>query len=121
MTALTNTSLVMSSDADWLMFWLSRKKIFQKARNIEVCTVYVGVDGVRMDDLEDSEEVASMDQVAFVPSLSRTYSLWYRGRYMTITRSRISEANMWKGPLDMVKIRYVHTYHSCYVDKGGAG
>ncbi|PIL24720.1 transporter [Ganoderma sinense ZZ0214-1] len=90
--------------ADWLMHWLSQKKVFRMARNVEVCTLCADLDGVRMDDLDDDEEASSTEQVVFLPSLYRTYSLWYRGRYMTITRTRISEANMWKGPLDMIEI-----------------
>ena len=90
------------------MYWLSQKKVFQKARNIEVSSLYFGTKGVSMDELEESEEVRMKDRVAFLPSLSQTYSLWYRGRYMTVTRSRISEGTMWRGPTDMLKIRCVY-------------
>ncbi len=95
------------------MHWLSQNKVFQTARNIEVRSPgpLSGIEGVHTNDLEDNEEgvtLSSKDHVVFMPSLSRTYSLWYRGRYMTVTRSRISESNMWRGPLDMLKIRYAH-------------
>ncbi|KAI0695104.1 BCS1 N terminal-domain-containing protein [Cerioporus squamosus] len=63
--------------ADWLMYWLSQRKIFQSARNIE-------------DDLGEKDEKDGM--VAFLPSLKRMYSLWYKGRYMTVSRERSSES-----------------------------
>ncbi|KAM5536643.1 hypothetical protein V8D89_009738 [Ganoderma adspersum] len=99
------------SDGDgceWLMYWLSQKKVFQKARSIEVRSPNRRVEGMPMNDLEDGEQGAALiqkDRVAFLPSLSRTYSLWHRGRYMTVTRTRIQEGSVWKGPIDMFKIR----------------
>ncbi|KAI1791779.1 P-loop containing nucleoside triphosphate hydrolase protein [Ganoderma leucocontextum] len=71
--------------SQWLMYFLSQKKVFQKACNIEVCTLYFGAEGVCVNDLGDGGEVSSNDQVAFLPSLSRTYTLM--------------------GPTDMLKIR----------------
>ena len=69
-----------------------------------------------MNDLEDGEQEAeaplSKDHVAFLPSLSRTYSLWHRGRYMTVIRTRIADGNMWRSPLDMFKIKYGYIPHT---------
>ncbi|EJF57211.1 P-loop containing nucleoside triphosphate hydrolase protein [Dichomitus squalens LYAD-421 SS1] len=81
--------------ADWLMYWLSRRKVFQTARSIEVSTYFFGLDDARADDLGEVED--GEDQVSFLPSLSRTYSFWYRRRYVTVSRNRENEGG-WHRP-----------------------
>ena len=92
--------------AEWLIYWMSQRKVFQKARSIEVRNWYFGHEGVRVNDIGDGDD--RDDQVVFLPSLSRTYSLWYRGRYMTVSRDRIREGGPRRDPDDMLKIRYAH-------------
>ncbi|PIL24723.1 transporter [Ganoderma sinense ZZ0214-1] len=94
-----------SDGAEWLMYWLSQQRVFQKARSIEVCTWYFGPEGVCVNDLGDSDGDDRNDQVVFLPSLARTYSLWYRGLYLTVSRDRVLDAGSpWKTSKDMLQI-----------------
>ncbi|KAI8985570.1 P-loop containing nucleoside triphosphate hydrolase protein [Trametes punicea] len=69
--------------ADWVLHWLSRRKVFNTARTIEVSALCYGLRTSTIDDLGYTDDG---DEVCFVPSLSKTYSVWYRGRYMTVRR-----------------------------------
>ncbi|KAM5536647.1 hypothetical protein V8D89_009742 [Ganoderma adspersum] len=92
---LTHPGVVLFGIAEWLIYWLLQWKVFQKARSIEVCTwYYFGPEGVRVNDLGDKD--GGNDQVAFLLSLSRTYSLWYRGRYLAVSRDRVPYGGPWR-------------------------
>ncbi|TFK77980.1 P-loop containing nucleoside triphosphate hydrolase protein [Polyporus arcularius HHB13444] len=71
--------------ADWLMHWLSKEKVFQSARDIEVSTR-----GGMIDDLGDNDDPDAEDNVVFLPSTEQTYSMWYKRRYITIGRDRVN-------------------------------
>ncbi|KAI0697818.1 hypothetical protein C8T65DRAFT_17642 [Cerioporus squamosus] len=73
--------------ADWLMHWLSKEKVFQYARDIEVSTR-----GGMIDDLGDNDDPDAEDNVVFLPSTEQTYSMWYKRRYMVIGRDRVTNA-----------------------------
>ncbi|RPD59031.1 P-loop containing nucleoside triphosphate hydrolase protein [Lentinus tigrinus ALCF2SS1-7] len=88
--------------ADWLMHWLSKKKVFQTARDIEVSTR-----GGTIDDLgenDDSDQEAEYN-VVFLPSTSQTYSAWYKGHYITISRDRVTTAGSYGHAEDYLQIR----------------
>ncbi|RPD59014.1 P-loop containing nucleoside triphosphate hydrolase protein [Lentinus tigrinus ALCF2SS1-7] len=89
--------------AEWLMYWMSQKKVFQSARNIEVSTHFFGLENLGTDDLgeNDDDDMA----VAFMPSLKRTYSTWYKGRYMTVTRERSNESPYKFQAVEYIEIR----------------
>ena len=74
------------------------------ARNIEVSASFFGLDVSRVDDLGENED--GENPVAFLPSLSKTYSLWYKGCYMTVTRSQVEEAGSWRRMKEVLEVRY---------------
>ncbi|KAI0794439.1 P-loop containing nucleoside triphosphate hydrolase protein [Fomes fomentarius] len=89
--------------ADWMMYWLSHKKVFHTARDVEVSAYFHGIDNARYDDLGENDK--GEDLVSFNPSLERTYGTWYKGRYMTITRERSSDRITFSlRPRDTLKI-----------------
>ena len=55
--------------------------------------------------------------MAFMPSLERSYSVWYKGRYMTVTRSQSREplTIRWR-PVEYIGIRYALAHPSARCD-----
>ncbi|KAI0730772.1 P-loop containing nucleoside triphosphate hydrolase protein [Earliella scabrosa] len=85
------------------MYWLSYKKVFQSARNIEVSSDFYGMDSSAFDDLGENESGDNL--VSFFPSLSRTYSMWYKRRYMLVRRERDAEGGgVYRRPKELLKI-----------------
>ncbi|KAG7440444.1 P-loop containing nucleoside triphosphate hydrolase protein [Guyanagaster necrorhizus] len=74
---------------EWMMVWLSRQPSWAKARDIQVSTNTYGANSntVMLEGEEDSSEYKTSRKLAYLPSVSMTYSLWYKRRYMTITRT----------------------------------
>ncbi|KAK0199841.1 hypothetical protein DFS33DRAFT_1365358 [Desarmillaria ectypa] len=74
----------------WMMVWLSKQPSWAKARDIQVSTNTYGANSntVMLEGDEDSNEYDKTSRkLAYLPSVSMTYSLWYKRRYMTITRT----------------------------------
>ncbi|RDX49168.1 P-loop containing nucleoside triphosphate hydrolase protein [Lentinus brumalis] len=86
--------------ADWLMHWLSKKKAFQSARDIEVSTR-----SGTIDDLGDNDNQEAEDNVVFLPSTAQTYSLWYKRCYIMISRDRVMNGGPFGRPKDYIQIR----------------
>ena len=57
-----------------------------------------------MDDLGENEDGES--PVAFLPSLSKTYTMWYKGCYMTIRREQVDDVRSWSRSKEVLEIRY---------------
>ncbi len=61
-----------------------------KARDIQVSTNTYGANSntVTLEGDDDSDDYYKTSRkLAYLPSVSTTYSLWYKRRYMTITRT----------------------------------
>ncbi|KAE9397179.1 P-loop containing nucleoside triphosphate hydrolase protein [Gymnopus androsaceus JB14] len=90
----------------WMMVWLSKQPSWKNIRAVEVV--------VGDNDLNDSHSVvleaeglSKFDgriprKVVYSPSPSRTYSMWYKRRYMTVTR--VQEQSRWGGKDNMLHI-----------------
>ena len=76
----------------------------ESARNIEVSAYFFGLDSVPVDDLGENEDRDNL--VAFLPSLSRTYSLWYKGCYMTVSRNQVEDGSSWRRMREVLEVRY---------------
>ncbi|KAK0437806.1 P-loop containing nucleoside triphosphate hydrolase protein [Armillaria borealis] len=75
---------------EWMMVWLSKQPSWAKARDIQVSTNTYGANSntVTLEGDEDSDDYYKTSRkLAYLPSVSMTYSLWYKRRYMTITRT----------------------------------
>ncbi|KAJ7105454.1 P-loop containing nucleoside triphosphate hydrolase protein [Mycena crocata] len=77
------------SSYDWMMVWLSKQASWAQAREVEISTRSFGLNtSAIMVPGEESDNVSLLAsrKLAYLPSASLTYSMWYRRRYMSITR-----------------------------------
>ncbi|KAH9893419.1 P-loop containing nucleoside triphosphate hydrolase protein [Cubamyces lactineus] len=87
---LTATFEWSDETSEWISYWLAQRKVFSSARNIEVTSWCYGLDTTTIEGLGDGG-MGEDGKVSFIPSRDKTYSLWYKGRYMTVTRERQNE------------------------------
>ncbi|KAI0065513.1 P-loop containing nucleoside triphosphate hydrolase protein [Artomyces pyxidatus] len=86
---------------DWLMHWLSKQPAWGRSREFEITTRTVGRNGLtqsttgdleeeEIDEDDDSELVHGRRKrkVAFMPSPDTTHTIYYRGHWLRITRTK---------------------------------
>ncbi|KAL4265733.1 AAA ATPase family protein [Pleurotus pulmonarius] len=84
---------------DWLMNWLSKQPAWGRSREFEITTRSVGRSGLNsstagdLDEEEEEEEDSLVHgkrkrKVAFMPSLDTTHTIYYRGHWLRITRTK---------------------------------
>ncbi|KAH8077900.1 P-loop containing nucleoside triphosphate hydrolase protein [Cristinia sonorae] len=76
----------------WIMFWLSQQPSWRTARTVEVSGRQLAAYVVRGS--HDYQEQSSREP-AYLPSLTKTYTLWYNGYYMQVSREE-RQSGMWK-------------------------
>ncbi|KAI9459022.1 P-loop containing nucleoside triphosphate hydrolase protein [Russula earlei] len=80
----------------WMMFWLSSLPQFRQFRDFTVSTSSFCLEDESLEcDSDVDEEMRRRTRpVRYLPSYSSSYKMWYKGRYMTITRSK-EESRWW--------------------------
>jgi chaperone BCS1 len=83
---------------DWIMHWLSKQPAWARSREFEITTRSIGRGGVTQKsagDLEDEEEEDETlvhgrrkRRVSFMPSVDTTHTIYYRGHWLRITRTK---------------------------------
>ncbi|EIW75156.1 P-loop containing nucleoside triphosphate hydrolase protein [Coniophora puteana RWD-64-598 SS2] len=88
---------------DWLMHWLSKQPAWGRSREFEITTRSVGRSGMTQStsgDVEEEEEELVDDddealiqgrkkrRITFMPHLDTTHTIYYRGHWLRITRSK---------------------------------
>ncbi|KAF5354566.1 hypothetical protein D9758_011195 [Tetrapyrgos nigripes] len=84
---------------DWLMHWLSKQPAWGRSREFEITTRSVsrhGLTETTAGDLDEEEEEEDdhlvhgkrKRKVAFMPSVDTTHTIYYRGHWLRITRSK---------------------------------
>ncbi|PPR01558.1 hypothetical protein CVT24_005884 [Panaeolus cyanescens] len=84
---------------DWLMHWLAKQPSWGRSREFEITTRSVNRNGITQKttgDLEEEEEEEDdtlvhgrrKRKVAFMPSLDTTHTIYYRGHWLRITRTK---------------------------------
>ncbi|KAG9224242.1 hypothetical protein CCMSSC00406_0004741 [Pleurotus cornucopiae] len=84
---------------DWLMNWLSKQPAWGRSREFEITTRSVGRSGLNSSTAGDLDEEEEEDEdslvhgkrkrkVAFMPSLDTTHTIYYRGHWLRITRTK---------------------------------
>ncbi|KAG2065446.1 P-loop containing nucleoside triphosphate hydrolase protein [Suillus decipiens] len=85
---------------DWLMHWLSKQPAWGRSREFEITTRTVGRNGITQSttgDLDEEDEDEDEDalvhgrrkrKVAFMPSIDTTHTIYYRGHWLRITRTK---------------------------------
>jgi len=78
------------SSYDWMMVWLSKQPSWARAREVEISTRSFGLNtsAIMVPGEEDDNNLSLLAsrKLAYLPSASLSYSMWYHGRYMSITR-----------------------------------
>jgi chaperone BCS1 len=78
---------------DWMMFWLSSLPQFRNFRDISVSTSNFCLDDEPFEDTDEDMRRRTRP-IRYLPSYSSSYRIWYRGRFMTITRTK-EESRWW--------------------------
>ncbi|KAK7050467.1 mitochondrial chaperone BCS1 [Favolaschia claudopus] len=102
-TKLVNSFYITASfeeqDASytWMMVWLSNQPSWGKARDVQVCTnSIINNTAIMLDGTDEgTARFRSSRKLAYLPSLLTTYNLWYKRRWMTITR--VQQQTGWYG------------------------
>ena len=73
-----------------MMFWLSSRPQFRQFREFSVSTSGLSLDdsALMIDDNIDEELRRRTRPVRYLPSYSSNYWMWYKGRYITISRTK---------------------------------
>ncbi|KAJ3931023.1 MAG: P-loop containing nucleoside triphosphate hydrolase protein [Lentinula lateritia] len=83
---------------NWLMVWLSKQPSWKKSRDVQISTQTYGAksSSITLDGEDNySSQFKSYRKLSYLPSLSVTYSLWYKGCYMNIIRTQ--QETRWYG------------------------
>ncbi|KAF7985177.1 hypothetical protein HWV62_7770 [Athelia sp. TMB] len=76
---------------DWMMVWLAKQPGWKKAREVEISTSNFGLNSSAIIvPGEDSSAITSQSsrKLAYLPSLSTTYSIWHKSRWIQISRTQ---------------------------------
>ncbi|KAJ6582396.1 P-loop containing nucleoside triphosphate hydrolase protein [Mycena capillaripes] len=80
------------SSYDWMMVWLAKQPAWAQARDVDISTRSFGLNtsAVMVPGEEDDNGLSLINsrKMAYMPAPSLTFSMWYRGRYMLITRTQ---------------------------------
>ena len=78
-----------------MMFWLSSLPQFRQFRDFSVSTSNFALDddSLELDDEMDESMRRRTRPVRYLPSYASSYRMWYKGRYITISRTK--EENRW--------------------------
>lgn len=87
----------LSKQPQWRMHHPSRAAIYStdifttgQARIIDVSTRDFGLNSpaVAITGDDDDDDHSDGRKLCYLPSFSRTYSIWYKGHYISVTRSQ---------------------------------
>ena len=89
------------------MFWLSSLPQFRQFRDFSVSTSNFSLDddAMKLDDGLDEDTRRRTRRVRYLPSNDSCYRMWYKGRYITISRKK--EENRWYLDKSTLEIRSV--------------
>jgi mitochondrial chaperone BCS1 len=94
------------------MLWLSSLPQWRQFRDFSVSTSVFGLDDdvVELDDNVDEVTRRRTPPVRYLPSYASSYGMWYKGRYISI--SRIKEDSRWFSDKSILTITLVSSvYH----------
>ena len=84
--------LIPAVISDWILFWLSKNPKWREARIIDVSTRSFGLNSPAIAVTgSDEEENSDGRKLCYMPSVSRTYSMWYKRHYISVTRTQSQE------------------------------
>ena len=62
-----------------------------QARFVNISTRSFGLNSPAVAITGDDDDEADGRKLCYLPSFARTYSLWYKGHFLSVTRSQVSE------------------------------
>ncbi|KAH6915674.1 P-loop containing nucleoside triphosphate hydrolase protein [Coprinopsis sp. MPI-PUGE-AT-0042] len=86
---------------DWLMHWLAKQPAWGRSREFDITTRSVGRNSIMQSaagDVEEEEEEEDLvhgrkkRRVQFLPSVDTTHTIYYRGHWLRITRTKRDSA-----------------------------
>ncbi|TCD69128.1 hypothetical protein EIP91_008604 [Steccherinum ochraceum] len=87
------------SSYNWILHWFSSRPQWRNARTVDVSTRPFGlIPGIRNITEDDKGE-----KPWYLPSLSETYTVWYKGHYVRLTRRRQDEG-VWGGHREILQL-----------------
>ena len=103
------TSFRTDQRLDWMMLWLSSLPQFRQFRDFSVSTNCHEPENSALDvDRDDTMDEAlrrRIRPVQYHPSYTSSYRMWYKGRYITITRTK--EESRWYSDKSTLEITSV--------------
>src|ERR1700722_18129291 len=95
---------------DWMMFWLSKHSTWSRTRDFEVTTRQWGLSQtfslVPGEDDDDHDDVNNKRKLTYLPSVSISSSIWYKGHWMSVSREQVRD-KVWYRTEERLKIRLV--------------
>ncbi|KAI0769155.1 P-loop containing nucleoside triphosphate hydrolase protein [Irpex lacteus] len=74
----------------WALYWLSKQPTWSKARIIDITTRSFGLNSPAISVYGDEESDEGRN-LSYLPSFSKTYTVWFKGHYIRVTRSQVQE------------------------------
>src|SRR5579863_1013207 len=102
--------------SEWMMFWLSSLPQFHRFRDFSVSTSNFSLedDALELDDGVDEDMRRRTRPVRYLSSYASSYRVWYKGRYITISRTK--GENRWDSNKSTLGITSVFSvYNNCIV------
>ncbi|KZT21613.1 hypothetical protein NEOLEDRAFT_1073191, partial [Neolentinus lepideus HHB14362 ss-1] len=74
----------------WMMVWLAQHPAWRRARDVEVSTRTVPDSSSARYCFDDDDADASSRKFSYLPSPKNQHWMWYKGRYVSVCRSKES-------------------------------
>ena len=89
---VSEIALTTSRLADWVMVWLSKQPSWSQTRNVQISTRNFNLQSnavlIEGEDEDPLSAVVKNDRkLTYLPSVSSTFSMWYKRRWIRVTRN----------------------------------
>jgi chaperone BCS1 len=95
--------------SEWMMFWLSSLPQFHQFRKFSVSTSGLSLENSALEVVNGrlmNEGLRRRTRpIRYLPSYASSYWMWYKGRYVTISRTK--EGNRWNSDKSTLQITSV--------------
>jgi hypothetical protein len=115
---LTTYYASTDSASGWMMFWLSSLPQWRQFRDFSVSTSDLNLGQGALTLFEDEDEHLQQRRkrsVRYLPSYNASYKMWYKGRYVTISRTK--EESRWysdKSSLTVTSVFTAYLYRNLF-------
>ncbi|KZT21609.1 P-loop containing nucleoside triphosphate hydrolase protein [Neolentinus lepideus HHB14362 ss-1] len=96
---------------DWMMVWLAQHPAWRRARDVEVSTRTVPDGSSPRYCFDDDGTDSSSRKFSYLPSPKNEHWMWYKGRYVSVCRSKDS-TGLWGRQEETLVIRILTWDHT---------